>query len=212
MWSNRFVKNLKQSVIGYQSVMQGPRVPIKGHNWEFVLSQAAAKSRMKYEWSPTSHRPGSDITISNTRYSCKTSRFAEDGDYIMLSSYRLTNQASGTQRDPFINEIDVVRHNFDFYAILVRDQQDDVISKYTIYRVPANRLKAGPLEWHKEPNGNWIGCGEDYSMKIVRSTAHQLWVKVPLDYIEDDRVLDIEIGESIRPINLTDIYQSLYKK
>jgi hypothetical protein len=110
----------------------------------------------------------------------------------------------------FITEIDTVRHNFDFYAILVRDQRDDIIQNYAVYCIPANCLKAGSLEWTREENGNWIGTGTDYTMKIQRSCAYQLWLKVPLDYISQYRVMDIEIGDSIRPINLTDIYKSLY--
>jgi hypothetical protein len=208
MWSRRFVKNLKQSVIGYQSVLQGPTVPIRGGTWEFVMSQAAEKSRLKYQWDPSSHRPGSDIVISKKHYSCKTSKV--NRDHMMISSYRLSTKANSNTPHAFIDEIDNVRHNFDFYAILAREQRGEYISRYTVYQIPADRLKAGSLVWQKELNGNWYGNGPEYTMKIVKSTSYQLWMKVPLQYIEEDRVLDIDIGNTIRPINLIDIYSTLY--
>jgi hypothetical protein len=214
MWSARFVNNIRRSVIGYQSVLQGPHIPIKEATWEFVLQQAAQKSRMKCEWTPGSHKPGADITISRKRYSCKTSRIAPNSDNVLISSYRLTKTVHGA-RGPqkFIDEIDNIRGNFDFYALLVREQSPstDMISRYSVYQIPAARLKAASLKWDKEPNGNWIGVGPDYIMKIQKSMSYQLWMTVPLDYIEEDCVTEITINDTIRPINLTDIYNILYK-
>lgn len=211
MWSKRFINNLRKSVIGYQSVLQGPHIPIKEATWEFVLQQAATKSRMKCEWQPGSHKPGADITLSRKRYSCKTSRVTRSSQNVLISSYRLTKTVHGA-RGPqkFIDEIDNVRADFDFYALLVREQNDKLISRYSIYQIPAERLKAASLDWEKEANGNWVGVGPDYVMKIQKSMSYQLWMVVPLDYIASDHVTDIEIGDSIRPINLTDIYSSLY--
>lgn len=213
MWSKRFVNNIHKSVIGYQSVLQSPRIPIKEATWEFVLQQAAQKSRMKCEWQPGSHKPGADMTISNKRYSCKTARVTPKSADVLISSYRLTKTVHGA-RNPqkFIDEIDNVRADFDFYALLVREQLPtcDTINRYSVYEIPTDRLKAAPLEWEKEPNGNWVGVGSDYMMKIHKSMSYQLWLTVPLDYITPHLVANIEIGDTIRPINLTDIYTSLY--
>lgn len=205
MLTSRFKKNLERSILGYQCVMQGPNIPIRGTTWEFLMYQAAVKSGISCEWKSGSHAPGSDITIAKTRYSCKTTKII-DGDHLDVSSYRLSTTASSADPRRFINEIDHARNNFDFYAILTREQKGETVMRYSIYRVPTASLKAGSLDWVRDSNGNWKGYGPDFQMKIHKSMAYQLWMNVPLKYIDEDHVFDVELGNNIQPIDFADIY------
>jgi hypothetical protein len=135
----------------------------------------------------------------------------------MVSSYRLTKYAKDQDPTDLIKEIDEIRTNFDCYALLARESvktkvaQTEHIRKYKIYSVPASKLKAKRLEWYKQSNGNWMGMGTDYSMTIHKSMAWQLWMKVPLCYIEEDQVQEVDVYDSIKALDLCDLYTSLYK-
>lgn len=219
MLSPLFQKNLKKCIMGYQSVMQGPNVPIKESVWEFVLAQAAAKTNMKCVWTPGSHAPGADITVDDITYSCKTSRVEPKQKVVMISSYRLTNvckKQNCTSAD-IINELDDVRGNFDFYALLVRqseknkqDSNREYIKNYKVYNIPASDIKACTLAWSRDSRGNWKGEGGEYSMTITKTMSYQLWIKVSLSWILKYECLNIDIGDAVRPMNLADIYDTLY--
>jgi hypothetical protein len=213
-----FVSNLRKSVIAYQSVLQGPNVPIKEGVWEFILSQAASRSGMSHEWTPGSHRPGADITINGKTYSCKTSRI--DPQHLLVSSYRLTNVCRDCKEDPaaIINEIDNVRNNFDSYMILARESKKckktgvETILRYRVYDIPSSCLKTANMNWKQDKNGNWKAESLDntgFSVMIQKSMSFQLWMKIPLAYIEPYIMLTIEI-DSVKPVNLVDLYDLHY--
>jgi hypothetical protein len=213
--------HLEHAIVAYQSVLQGPHVPIKEATWEFLLSQAAQKAGVVSDWTPSSHKPGSDIDIDGQSYSCKTSRVdihpktEKECEHVMISSYRLTNKCNGDTCDSFVTEIDNKRCDFEHYALLVRTsvktpKTGEHIHKYRVYRIPAAKLKAQNLQWKKEKNGNWVGIGEDYSMTIQKSMSYQLWIKVPLKYIQNDMVLEIDVKNRIRAYNLSDLYNLIY--
>jgi len=209
MWSSKLRTNIQKSIIAYQTLT---RMPVKEANWEYVLHQAAERSKLPVLWTPGSHKSGADIEIDGKSYSCKTTRTASKTKHINISSYRLTRHASGTDPMKFIREIDEVRANYEHYALLVRTTSASSpleVSQYHVYRIPSTKLKAHKLEWQRSEQGDWIGHGYEFSMTIKKSMSYQLWLQVSKDFIVNDIELEVRMPTKIPTLNLVDIYEAV---
>lgn len=198
---------LRKAILAYQSILQGTGAAIKEATWEFLLAEAARASGESTTWSVGSHKPGGDVVIGETNLSCKTCKM--ERGLLKISSYRLTRVCTTDTPDDLIHEIDEKRNDFQEYCVLARTMVGPRVTGYRVYRIPSARLKAGALSWRKEPNGNWTGTGEEFTMSILKSMSYQLWMNVPMDYIADCIWLDIPMA-SVKPMSIVDLYDIIY--
>ena len=161
MESSAFTGALTKAVLTYHALFG---VPIKEANWESLLSQTAESCDVRCAWAPGSHVSGVDIALAGKTFSCKSARRNTSGGKppanIAISSYRLT-KSSGSAAS-LVKEIDVVRANYDAYALLLRESRNrpgggELIDRYKVYSIPAAALKAGALDWAQTEKGDWIG-------------------------------------------------------
>jgi hypothetical protein len=161
MESSAFTGALTKAVLTYHALFG---VPIKEANWESLLSQTAESCDVRCAWAPGSHVSGVDIALNGKTFSCKSARRNTSGGKppanIAISSYRLT-KSSGSAAS-LVKEIDVVRANYDAYALLLRESRNragggELIDRYKVYSIPAAALKAGALDWAQTEKGDWIG-------------------------------------------------------
>lgn len=185
-------------------IVLGQASHIKEAQWENVLCQACVAANVPCEWNYGSHKPGGDVVIENIGYSCKTSKLSRTT--MSISSYRLTKVCKTGDKESFINEIDNIRKDFKYYAILARDHTGN---KYTVYVIPGSYFLAGKLEWKKDENDNWKGTGCNYTMKIVKSMSCQLWIDVPLTDIEEFIVLETSV-ENLKYISYGELFEMLH--
>ena len=220
-------------------------VPIKEANWESILSQTAESCGVRCDWSPGSHVSGVDIALAGKTFSCKSARRNMSGGKppatIAISSYRLT-KSSGSAAS-LVKEIDVVRANYNAYALLLRESRNrpgggERIDRYKVYSIPAEALKAGALDWAQTEKGDWNGTprpcaagGDDddededadadadadapaaepvpYTMKVVKTMSCQLWITVPISYIDKYLVCEVDMSGAKR-INMVSLYDTIY--
>ena len=239
MESSAFTGALTKAVLTYHALFG---VPIKEANWESLLSQTAESCDVRCAWAPGSHVSGVDIALAGKTFSCKSARRNTSGGKppanIAISSYRLT-KSSGSAAS-LVKEIDVVRANYDAYALLLRESRNragggELIDRYKVYSIPAAALKAGALDWAQTEKGDWIGTpsvivdrdGEDdsdedapaapaappvpYAMKVVKTMSCQLWITVPVEYIAKYLVCEIDMAGAKR-INMVSLYDSIYSE
>ena len=237
MESSAFTGALTKAVLTYHALFG---VPIKEANWESLLSQTAESCDVRCAWAPGSHVSGVDIALAGKTFSCKSARRNTSGGKppanIAISSYRLT-KSSGSAAS-LVKEIDVVRANYDAYALLLRESRNragggELIDRYKVYSIPAAALKAGALDWAQTEKGDWIGTpsvivdrdsdsDEDapaapaappvpYAMKVVKTMSCQLWITVPVEYIAKYLVCEIDMAGAKR-INMVSLYDSIYSE
>jgi len=237
MESSAFTGALTKAVLTYHALFG---VPIKEANWESLLSQTAESCDVRCAWAPGSHVSGVDIALNGKTFSCKSARRNTSGGKppanIAISSYRLT-KSSGSAAS-LVKEIDVVRANYDAYALLLRESRNragggELIDRYKVYSIPAAALKAGALDWAQTEKGDWIGTpsvivdrdsdeddsDEDapaaqpvpYAMKVVKTMSCQLWITVPVEYIAKYLVCEIDMAGAKR-INMVSLYDSIYSE
>jgi len=240
MESPAFTGALTKAVLTYHALFG---VPIKEANWESILSQTAESCGVRCAWAPGSHVSGVDIALAGETFSCKSARRNMSGGKppatIAISSYRLTKSSGSAAA--LVKEIDVVRANYDAYALLLRESRNragggEHIERYKVYSIPAVALKAGALDWAQTEKGDWIGTpstvavgwsgggggGEDsdddapppaapvpYAMKVVKTMSCQLWITVPMDYIAEYLVCEIDMAGAKR-INMVSLYDAIY--
>ena len=110
-----FEEYVRKTVLGYHLINDAP---IKEAVWETILCCALDKSKCTYEYKPGSHCSGQDIIVKTDAdafgISCKSCK--ETRTSLVLSSYRLTTCKT---IDDFVKQIDVVRANFKYYAIII---------------------------------------------------------------------------------------------
>lgn len=250
METSAFTDALGKAVLTYHALFG---VPIKEANWESILSQTAEACDVRCDWSPGSHVSGVDIALAGKTFSCKSARrnmsAAAPPATIAISSYRLTKSSGSAAA--LVKEIDVVRANYDAYALLLRESRNrdgggERIDRYKVYSIPAEALKAGALDWTQTEKGDWIGApppahadgeaaesdgdGSDsddeaaraarppkaaprppvpYAMKVVKTMSCQLWITVPMHYIEPYLVCEIDMTRAKR-INMVGLYDAIY--
>jgi hypothetical protein len=142
-----FAQYVRKTVLGYHLINDAP---IKEAVWETILCSALDKSKCMYDYKAGSHCSGQDIVlksdtadvVNTLAISCKSCK--ETAKSLVLSSYRLTTCKSV---DDFVNEIDNVRANFQYYGVISRVEKDTTIT-YNIYLIPAKLIKASEKVWN----------------------------------------------------------------
>jgi hypothetical protein len=167
--------------------------PIKEAVWETILCCALDKAQCAYDYKSGSHCSGQDIMIKSATneafgVSCKSCK--ETRTSLVLSSYRLTTCKT---IEDFTKEIDIVRANFRYYAIIGRVEHSDSVS-YNIYMIPAELIKAANKEWVVKYKRNkqgddhnnisqWDTISQDgVQMSIKAAMSNQLWITLSKEH------------------------------
>ena len=190
-----FIKNENYSdyfarcVTGYHFINTEP---INETIWESINSQILELSGCQVKkTSSGSHSSGSDIFCSHGGLSNKSAKYGKHCNEFSVSSYRLTTVCS--ERDcgnieAIVNEINS-RKNFTYYSIIVREENEDVIS-YDWYMIPSDYPPLTPEAYTWEPmlgqrgkkTGEQIGWKTNEingsKMSITFSMSSQLWLSI----------------------------------
>ena len=184
-------ENFNLCVLGYNLVNSEP---IKESVWESINTQIFIESGIQVETqSNGSHSPGSDITCSIGNISNKSAKYEMNTiNSFSISSYRLTSICSADNCGDIeqIKEEIHKRKNFQYYSIIVREEQDTTF-RYDWYLIPSEYPGFNPFSYtwipvigkrgkNKEKQVGWKtedkinGC----SMIIQFSMSSQLWIHV----------------------------------
>jgi hypothetical protein len=189
-----FLKNLTKTVRGYHLVNEAP---IKEAVWEGIISSSLSVSGIEHTWNRGGHQSGRDISVvdgvQRVGVSCKSCKDRKAGKHMSLSSYRMT-KCRGV--DEFIKCIDIERANFDFYGVLSRCENEEMV-RYAVHFIPAGLVKASKLEWTEKLDKEgerivgWESEERDgVQMSVVCSMSNQLWIKLRKDAFAEHCVLD----------------------
>lgn len=212
MWSPAFVAALRKGLVAMQCVF-GEDAAIKEAVWENILHRSALEAGLESRWEAGSHTSGKDIWIDGHDYSCKTSKTTNDK--FCISSYRLTQHSADAET--FIHEVDEVRGNFDFYAVLVRREVPRAKSKkmatagYHILVIPKEVFRIGALPWEKQAK-RWVakGGGPDgalFDASIESSMSSQLWFRnIKMLPLVDYEVAYVQIPIPLPVLSLVRLY------
>lgn len=93
-----------------------------------------------------------DIDSSFGRISNKSAKYSKNKKYIDISSYRLTTVCSDNNTGNIIDIINEInkRKNYDYYSIIVRNE-NDVNIEYDWYMFPSNYLIFEPNSYEWKP-------------------------------------------------------------
>lgn len=185
--------------------------PINADRWEEIIFHTLKVMGQGYQngppkWVSGSHAPGADIWVDQFAISAKAGQIT--GDYLVISSYRLTRFENLAAMQEFM---DGPGKNFDFYLCCARlDSRSQ--RTYKVYVVPADVFIATNLSWAEavDSRGQSSGwSGSDSSGVIVdirKKMSNQLWLKVPLEYCELATEVNIptdELGLSLEKVLLS---------
>lgn len=189
-----FLKNLTKTVRGYHLVNNAP---IKEAVWEGILSSSLSVTGIDHTWNRGGHQSGRDISVVDGArrigVSCKSCKDRKGAKQLCLSSYRMT-KCRGV--DEFIRCIDIERANFDFYGVLSRSENEEMVN-YAVHFIPAELVKASKLEWTEKLDRDgerivgWESNERDgVQMSVVQSMSNQLWIKLRKDMFAEHCVLN----------------------
>jgi hypothetical protein len=176
-------KLFSKCILGYHLVNNSC---IKETLWEDINIQILNASNILVSSSSNgSHQSGADIVCSLGKLSNKSSKYNKN--HFQISSYRLTTMCSAKNYgiiDNIIAEIDR-RKNFNYYSIIVRECDKDVI-KYDWYMIPSDcpLLLPSTYKWEYSYNksntiNGWkTNIINGSSMKISFAMSSQLWINV----------------------------------
>jgi hypothetical protein len=186
-FKKKFDECFKKELKGYHRINQPP---VKEAIWENILAMILKTLKVNIlSESNGSHSSGMDIDCSLGSFSNKSSKYNRNKDFD-ISSYRLhtvCNEVSCGSQTKIIEEINK-RKNFDYYAIVVRDETDKKNIRYDCLMIPSNYRIFDPASYTWEPtigrtkkqmgwNTNVInGC----RMKITFSMSSQLWIHIKM--------------------------------
>jgi len=197
-----FNKTLESTIKGFHIINKNPIIE---RNWEEIFVQAYKNNGNSIIYNSGSHTSGVDCVIDNVKYSNKTSKIKNNK--VNISSYRLTK--CNNDINHIIKEIDIVRKNFNYYALLAREEIDNKII-YNYYKIPANFFEAKNFIWVKKYTklGKFSGWKtntiNNISLDINESMSSQLWIHTNKDSIKQylENIIIVPINK-----NTIDYYQ-----
>jgi hypothetical protein len=179
--------------------------PIKETPWEDINAIIlTATGCTVTSQSGGSHQPGSDISCSLGRFSNKSTQYDPGNGSFKISSYRLTTVCSDKTPGNIGDIIEEInrRKNFDFYSIIVREDNKTQIH-YDWYLIPSDHPAVNPsaYEWKQKlgkigkNKGSITGWETDTrngsSMSITFSMSSQLWMNI---HITEEMKRDFVVG------------------
>lgn len=199
-----FKLSLENTIRGFHIIHSNPIIE---RNWEEIFIQANKKIYKNIKYDSGSHKSGMDCIINNISYSNKTAKIKNKK--LSISSYRLTKCNNITD---IINEIDNVRKNFNYYALLARKESNNIIT-YNYYKIPSNFFIANNFIWNNKYSktnklSGWkTNIINGIYLDITCSMSNQLWIHLEIDYIGKYLVNSINVNKCYETINYSDIYK-----
>jgi hypothetical protein len=186
--------------------------PIKESTWEAINSQIlkAADFKLDYQ-SKGSHKPGADIYCEEFGggLSNKSAKYEKKRLGFKMSSYRLTTVCNETTPGTEESIIDAIekRKNFQYYSILVRDEQATKID-YDWFLIPANKReckKQTQVGWETECK---LKNNGGTSMSIAFNMSSQLWIFVQLtDELREYKIGSCSVNLEERQMNYIQLFE-----
>jgi len=206
--NKRNAQFLEQTIKGFHIINSNPIIE---RNWEEVFVQAHKMSSTTIDYKSGNHGSGSDCTIDGVSYSNKTSRI-KNGK-LSISSYRLTGCKNNLKA--IINEIDNVRKNFDYYALLAREELEDKYI-YRYYKLPCDFFMAKNFTWMKKytRRGKFSGW-KTHIMKgiwldVTECMSSQLWIHLNTSVIAKYLENTIKVARDQETMTFAEVYELVH--
>jgi hypothetical protein len=202
--------------------------PIKESTWEAINSQILKAAAFKLDYqSKGSHKPGADIYCEELGggLSNKSAKYEKKRLGFKVSSYRLTTVCNETTPGTEESIIDAIekRKNFQYYSILVRDEQATKID-YDWFLIPANEPALNPASYHWKPKYGKRECKKQTqvgwetecklknnggtSMSIAFNMSSQLWIFVQLtDELREYKIGSCSVNLEERQMNYIQLFE-----
>lgn len=208
--SKRLQEKFLRTVKGYHMINNAP---IKESVWEEVNCDIVKSLFSITDEANGNHASGKDNRFDNINISNKSTKVERTN--ISISSYRLTTVCNdkdiGTSEN-IIEEIKKRDSSFDYYSLLVRNEENSFI-KYMWYIIPKDcyLFRIDNLN-HKigkrgKKKGEIVGWESKYS-SITFSMSSQLWYNFSIDELKKYMVCYTEVDNSKPKINYSQIYDS----
>jgi len=170
--------------------------PIKEAVWESINSLVFKYSGIQVVTQACgSHNPGCDIETDKGKFSNKSAKYEANGSGFAISSYRLTavtNAENPGNLEEIFQEINK-RKNFDYYSVILREDNKNGGFKYDWYMIPSDYGPFNPYNFVWVPTigkrgkntGKQVGWNTtsninelNGSMSITFSMSSQLWINL----------------------------------
>jgi len=180
---NRLTESIRRNVSNYHNTFHQP---LKATYWEEVLHNSFLDIDFTTTWRPNeSHRIGEDMRIvdlESSRISCKSGQII-DNSMVEYSGSRTTRYRTLQEKIDFL----ATKHH-DYHFMLAKNKPFDGI--YRLLIIKEEMTNVGDLDWR--PHGDdYISVGGPFEARIVHNMSGQLWVKLPLERVEHDILIDV---------------------
>jgi hypothetical protein len=180
---NRLTESIRKNVSNYHNTFDQP---LKSTYWEEVLHKSFIDINFTTTWRPNeSHRVGEDMRIDDlesSRISCKSGQILNNS-VVEYSGSRTTRHRTLRDKIDFL----ATRHH-DYHFMLAKSKPFNGI--YRLLIIKEEMANVGDLDWHSDGD-NYVSVGGPFEAKIVHNMSGQLWVKLPLERVEHDIVIDV---------------------
>jgi hypothetical protein len=210
----KITKNFENEIKGYHLMN---KTPLKESLWEDINTNIVKEFCVISDEANGNHLPGKDNKYNNWNISNKTCKLGKNGK-VSISSYRLSsvcNNKSPSTKEKIVEEIHKRDSNFDYYSILIREEDENdknkmtymwcVIPKnYYIFNVETQEFtpKMGKQKRSQGQNVGWTGKYFDINF----SMSSQLWYHFQFDDIKQFVLAKVTTVIPSMPLTYSQIY------
>jgi len=210
----QITKNFENEIKGYHMMN---KLPLKESLWEDINTNIVRDFCVVADEANGNHLPGKDNKYDNWNISNKTCKIDKNGK-ISISSYRLSSICSNkdpSTKEKIMEEIHKRDSNFDYYSILVRQEDENYKNKmtYTWCVIPKNYYifnvenqefipKIGKQKRRQGQNVGWTGKYFDINFTM----SSQLWYHFNFDDIKQFVLASVTIQIPETPLTYSQIY------
>lgn len=203
-------QKFNETILGYSLVN---KTPIKECVWEEINTSIVENFYPVSDSANGNHKSGKDNKYKNWNISQKTGKICKNK--IDISSYRLTKVCSDKDNgdtNSIKKEIELRDNSFDWYSILLRQENEDLIKyywvivpkDYHIFKIDDSlmKLKLGKTGKKKNKPIGWQSVNFD----ITFSMSSQLWYHFKYDDIKKYIINTITIDNNKPKLKYDKIY------
>lgn len=182
---NNVQKIFEDEISGYHVTSKNP---LKEAMWEEINANIMRSFCNVSEEAMGNHKSGIDNKFENWGISNKTAKLTNTGK-LNISSYRLTAVSKTKDISKIIEEIVKRDSSYDYYSILVREEQPNDNIRYLWIIVPKDFYTFNPkmYEWFskmsRDCSDKQVGWKSTY-MDITDSMSSQLWFHMDFKDVE----------------------------
>lgn len=208
----QIIKNFENELRGYHLMNKSP---LKESLWEEVNTNIVRDYCTIADEANGNHLSGKDNKYDMWNISNKTCKIEKNGK-ISISSYRLSSICSNkdpSTKEKIVEEIHKRDSNFDYYSILVRQEDKNIITymwcvipkDYYIFNVENQEFipKLGKQKRSQGQNVGWTGKYFDINF----SMSSQLWYHFNFDDIKQFVLAKVTIPIPQTPLTYSQIYK-----